>query len=487
VFAALYSIMGIVEHLGYRTALFDLGIYDQAMQGYARFGLPRVPIFGVLDENSPGPLHWSDHFTPILALLTPFYWLHRGPETLLVAEGILFAISIPFVWTFARRALGTSSAGYALALAYAVAWPVQQAVAFPFHQVAFAVPLMAIMLERYQAGQLRQATIACLLLLGVREDLGLVVSAFGFLLHRRGERRLGIGLMVGGVAATWALISVVIPLLGGSPRRNWSYEHFGSNPLELLLAVLQSPLESAEYALNSPIKVRTLLWLLAPTLFLAWRSPLVFLALPPLVVRFLSSKEPHWSMAFHYNAFVVVPIWCAGIDAASRLPKVSLGRWARAADGRLVWALVVLGLAAYTLPRWPGWRMTERSFWYPRTPQVKAAEAAASQIPDGAFVASANTLGAHLTRRTKVVLLVPPGDRYELEALWDLQGLKWKYLGDRKRAEAPWILADVTSQQLPFTSVEQQRAHVNQLIAAGYVVVYRNDYYVVLNRPAARG
>jgi uncharacterized membrane protein len=484
-FATLYSIMGIVEHLAYRTALFDLGIYDQALQGYARFGLPRVPIFGITSESDLGPIHWSDHFTPILALLTPFYWLHRGPETLLVAEGILFALAIPFVWIFARRALGTVTAAYAMAAAYALSWPVQQAVAFPFHQVAFAVPLMAIMLERYQAGKLGQATIACLGLLGVREDLGLVVSAFGLLVLLKGERRLGLALMVGGILATWALISVVIPLVGGSPRRNWTYWHFGGNPLELLFAVIKSPLESIEYALNPSAKVRTLLWLFAPTLFLAWRSRLFLLALPLLVVRLLSSEEHHWSLQYHYNAFVVVTVWCAAIDAASRLPELTLGRWVKAADSRRLFALASLGLAVWTLPRWPAWRMTQRSFWYPRTPQVRAAEQAASQIPDGVFVASANNVGAHLTRRAKVVLLVPAGNRYELEAVWALEGLSWKYLGDRKRALAPWILADVRSQQFPFESVAQQQAQVSQLMAVGYGVVYQNDHYVVLKRAQA--
>jgi uncharacterized membrane protein len=484
VFAALYSIMGIVEHRAYRTALFDLGIYDQALQGYARFGLPRVPIFGLRDVDHLGPVHWSDHFTPILALLTPFYWIHRGPETLLVAEGVLFALAVPFVWIFARRAIGVVPA-YAIAIAFGLSWPVQAAVSFPFHQVAFAVPLMAIMLERFQAGQTRHAVVACLCLLGVREDLGLVVSTFGFLLLLKGERRLGLGLMVGGVFATWLLTSVVIPVVGGSPRRNWTFWHFGSNPLELLFALLKSPLESVEYALSPATKVRTLLWLLAPTFFLAVRSRLFLLALPLLIVRFLSSEEHHWSLEYHYNAFVVVTIWCAAIDAASRLPRFDLGRRLRGLSGAKAWGLAVLVLTLWTLPRWPGWRMTERAFWYPRTPKVKAAEMAAASIPDGVLVASANTVGAHLTRRTKVVLLVPAGNRYEVEAVWELQGISWKYLGDRKRATAPWVLADVSTQQFPFESVAQQQAQVNELEKAGYVVVYRNEHYVVLNRPAA--
>jgi uncharacterized membrane protein len=482
VFATVYSTVGLILHLGHRTALFDLGMYEQAMQGYARFSLPRVPCFGVLSAEDPGILHWADHFTPILALLTPFYWIHRGPETLLVAQGILFALAIPPVWVFTRRALGPAAA-YAVAVAFGLSWAIQEAIWFPFHQVAFAVPIMALMVERYQAGKLRQAAWASLALLTIREDLGLVVSALGLLVFLKGERRLGIKLMLGGVAATWLLTSVVIPLAGGSPRRNWTYGHLGDGPLELAWAVLKSPLSSLEYALSPREKVRTLLWLFGPLFFLPARSRVVLLALPLLAVRMLSSEERHYSMHYHYNAFVVVFLFCAGVDAAAALPEIRL-RWrALRVPSGILWAFAICGVAVLTLPRTPGWKLTQRAFWYPRTANTRAAAEALAEIPSGAFVAASNTLGVHLTPRAKVVLLVPPGDPYEQEGVWKLEGLTWKYLGTRHRAEAPWIALNLTRQEFPFHTVEQQRALVGTLQSKGYSLVHDADGYVVLHRP----
>jgi uncharacterized membrane protein len=480
-FAALYTIAGFVEHRAYRTALYDLGIYDQAMQGFARSGLPHVPIFGVRSADDAGLLHWTDHFTPILVVLTPFYWIHRGPETLLVAHGVLFAVALIPLWSFTRAALGVVPA-YLVVIAHALSWQIQQAVWFPFHQVAFAVPLIAFLLERYQTGDYRRAAwIACSLLL-VREDLGLLVSAFGVLLLFKGARRLGLGLAFGGLLATWLITALIMPLLGGSPRRNWTYWYFGNNPLELVWTVVRSPLASLEYMLTPAEKVRTLLWLFAPLLFLSLRSRLVLLALPLLAVRMMSTQPHHWSLAYHYNAFVAPILFFAAVDGVRSLAPISLWR-ARSFGWGPAWSGLVLAFTLLSLPRWPAWRVTERAFWYPRTPRVKAAERAVAQVPDDAFIAAANRLGAHLTHRAKVRLWVPKESRHRVLAEWKLEGFNWRYHGDRPLPLPTWVLADTGDHQFPFASVEEQRAEVRRLLATGYGPVYESDGFVLLRRP----
>ena len=316
-FAALYAAAGVVEHMGFRTALYDLGIYDQALRAYAHFSMPHVPILGVSSADDPGTLHWADHFTPILVALAPLYWIHDGPATLLIAHGALFASAIVPIWLFARRGLGTFEA-YVLAVAFGLSWPIQEAVWFPFHQVAFAAPLIGLLLERYQAGALRHMTWLAALLLTIREDLGLLISALGLLLVLRKHRRLGLALGVGGIFATWLITAWFIPLCGGSPHRDCSYWHLAKNPLELLFYLIKHPLAALEHMLTPAEKVRTLLWLLAPLAFIPCRSPLLLLAAPLLAVRFLSSTEAHWTTQYHYNAFLVPILFCAGIDGQSR-------------------------------------------------------------------------------------------------------------------------------------------------------------------------
>jgi uncharacterized membrane protein len=482
VFAALYATAGIVEHMAHRTALLDLGIYDQALREYAAFNLPRVPLFGVRAMAHAGLLHWTDHFTPILALLTPLYWVHDGPETLIIAQGVLFALALPAIWLFARRALGATAA-YFVAIAFGLSWPIQEAAWIPFHQVAFATPLLALMLERYRAQDYKRAAVLALLLLAVREDMGLLVSTFGLFLLARGSKSLGAALTLGGVSATVLITNVLIPLFGGSPRRNWSYSDFGQSPLEMLEMMLRSPLATLEYALTPAAKVHTLVWLFAPVLFLCLRSRLVLLAVPLLAIRFLSTEPNYWSTKYHYNAFVVSILFCAAIDAARNLPRLK-PRWLRwPVATPTLWALATCCFAFMTLPRWPAWKLTRLSWWYPRTSAIRAAEVALARVPSGAFVAAANNLGIHLTDRAKVILWVPPGDRREVEAVWKLDGVNWRYIGDQRLAEAPWVVADIQRAQFPFRSVAAQRLAVQALLDRGFILQHAAEGYLVLHRP----
>ena len=58
-----------------------------------------------------------------------------------------------------------TAAAYLVSASYALSWPIASAVSFDFHEAAFAPVLMAVALERIQAGRLRTALIALAALL----------------------------------------------------------------------------------------------------------------------------------------------------------------------------------------------------------------------------------------------------------------------------------------------------------------------------------
>ena len=184
--ALFYCVFALTEYANFETTSYDLVIFDQGVRSYAHFEPGISIIKGV--HNFFGP-HFSmlgDHWSPILAALAPFYWIYDGPQTLLVAEAVLFALAIPPLWVFTRRAFGGGSnatvAAYLVSVAYALSWPIAAALAFDFHEVAFAPVLTAVALERLQAGRLRTALIALAALLLVKEDMGLFVAGIGFYL-----------------------------------------------------------------------------------------------------------------------------------------------------------------------------------------------------------------------------------------------------------------------------------------------------------------
>lgn len=456
--AAVYALYGLARYFSFRSGTYDLVIFDQAVRGYADFGLPVSIAKGV--HNGFG-YHFAvlgDHFSPILALLAPLYWVYDGPPTLLVAQGVLVALAIPSLWVFTRRALGVPAA-YLVAVAYAISWPIQSAVSFDFHEVAFAPPLMALMFEREQAGRRVHAVLAALALLLVKEDMGLAVAGFGLYVLvkdlRRGRRRawlVGASLAVGGLVMTWVATRVIIPTFGGDPNYYWHYNELGTTVSSAASNIVTHPLHALHVFTNPDVKVHTLLWLFAPLLFLPLLSPMVLPALPLLAERMLASDMPNWwTTGFQYNAFIVVPLFCAAVDGARRLRR-------RVPAGfGLGWAAAVCVIAVAVLPKFAFASLLHTS-WYDGGPRTGAARAVIDRVPDGVLVEASNYLGPHLSGRDRVLL-------------WDTTP---RY--------APWVVGDVEGRHFPFPSLEEQRERVRHLLANGYQVVFERDGYVVLHR-----
>ena len=101
--AAAYTTYGLVQYATFRVGTFDLVIFDQAVRSYAHFHPGIAPVKGVQDGFGPAFSVLGDHWSPAIALLAPLYWLYDGPQNLIVAQGVLFALAVPPLWAFTRR------------------------------------------------------------------------------------------------------------------------------------------------------------------------------------------------------------------------------------------------------------------------------------------------------------------------------------------------------------------------------------------------
>src|SRR5580704_10342729 len=129
--ALIYSVYSLFLYYTFKTSAYDLTIFDQAERSYAHFHPGISVIKGVHNGFGPNFSVLGDHWSPILAALAPLYWIYGSPVTLLVAQAVLFALAIPPLWVFTRRAFagGTKAvaAAYLVSVAYALCWPVASA------------------------------------------------------------------------------------------------------------------------------------------------------------------------------------------------------------------------------------------------------------------------------------------------------------------------------------------------------------------------
>lgn len=455
--AGLYALFSLQQYRHFHTSAYDSVIFDQAVRAYAHFQLPVVPVKNVHNELGPSFVLLADHFSPVLALLAPLYWVWADVPALLVAQAVLFAASIPFVWRFTRRVFGPAPA-YAVSASYALAWGLQTALATDFHEIAFALPLIALALERAQARRAGQAALAVLALLLVKEDFGPFVTAFGVYLAILGWRRLGAALAVGGLAAFALTVQWLMPLFGaGHGFAYWSYGALGPDLPSAVWQIVRHPLDALRIATTPSVKVSTLLWLFAPWGFLPLLSPITLLALPVLAERMFSTNWHYWGTAYHYSAVLMPVLALAAVDGSARLLRLlPRPRWAP----RVALALALAGLvvAAGLVRQFPFQVLFTAAEW-----RTSATERSAYQIlaavPSGVTIEADSRLGPHLTRRMTVLLL------------------------DQKPRWAPWVVIDIGQQYFPFDDVSQARARYALLTAAGYRVVAAAGGFRLLHRP----
>ncbi|GGM04898.1 DUF2079 domain-containing protein [Dactylosporangium sucinum] len=463
----LYATVSLNRFRTWRASTYDLVIFDQAVRSYAHGQLPVAIVKGVHNGFGPDFSVLGDHVSPVLVLLAPLYLVYDDPRTLLVAQAVLLACAIAPLWRFTRRELGVTAA-YGAAAAYALSWPVAGAVSFDFHEVAFAPLLLAVLFDqlsmlRHGAGRGWRLALAAAAVLCVKEDLGLALAGVGLCLllpYRgrppgRGDVLLGLGCLLGGPAYTAFATQVIIPAFGGRPDYYWSYDHLGPTVPAALWHVVSQPVDAWYTVTHPATKINTMLLLLAVGALTPLVSPYLAVTLPLLAERMLSESPGWWGTGAQYNAFLVIPLLCAGVDGAARIAR----RWPsrRVATA---WTVTVVTVAGVALPNFAFRELFRTSAWR-QTDDMRAAAHAAAHIPDAALVETASSIGPQLTSRTQVLL-------------WD-RTPRW----------APWVVADITRPQFPFCSIDDQRARVELLRSHGYRIVFQENDFVVLHNPSA--
>ncbi|WP_106401016.1 DUF2079 domain-containing protein [Actinocorallia populi] len=427
VFFALYASFSLLEHARLRTSGYDLGIFHQAVASYADFRPPISPLKGA-DYHLLG-----DHFHPILATLAPLHRIWPDAGSLLVAQAALIALSVLAVGRYAVRTLGAK--GHAIAVAYGSSWGLQGLAAFDFHEVAFAVPLLAFATAALAEERWKAAAAWALPLLLVKEDMGFTVAAVGAYLAWKGRRGLGAGVAAAGAAAVPLTVLVLIPAFNRTGRY---------------------PYSGTELGLTDPVGKAALVgWLLLLTLGLCLTSPLVLIAVPSLGLRLLSDNPLYWSTGeVHYNA-ILMPVLFIAMTGGLAALRAARTRPARSPVDLAPYAVLLVALAL--LPSTPigdcSWRAD---------PRARAARGLLERIPDGATVAAGNNLVPQLTGRTTVVAFPDPSGRpYD-----------WVALDLERRSNTP-------------RTVGEQDAALAELPGRGFRRLASSGGVVLFHRPSA--
>jgi uncharacterized membrane protein len=411
-----YLAISLFRLLQLNPSSWDLAVYTEYVKQVAGWHAP------VADVRTAGFNLLGDHFQPAVMMIAPLFRLVPSAATLVAVQALLAALSVFGVSQAAREKFGTGPSR-AIAVAYGFSWGLQQMANFDFHEIAFAVPLLAFSLSALVRGHVKAAVWWALPLVFVKEDQGFTVAAIGLYLSiagmraaaldAAGRRRIIAGqvLMVWGFAWSFLAIGVIIPHF--NPAHHYDYWSDGGilapGGHETVTGLL------GQFFHAWPDKLQTIVMLLLPTAFIALRSPLVLIAGPSLLLRLESTNSSFWGTFWHYNATVMPIIFIAAIDAMARIGArmdaegpAGSANWASGSQGvrravlagaRRYGAAMMLAITvplAFQFPLSTLWNAQS----YRISGDVKSADAAMAKVPDGATVQATLDLLAPLAART---------------------------------------------------------------------------------------
>ena len=485
---------------------WDLAIFSELAKAYAHFQTPIVPVKG------DGYNLLGDHFHPILILLGPIWRLFPTPLSLLITQDLLLAFS---AWPLTRLASRLTNQWVAggLGLVYVLSWGMQGAVAAQFHEIAFAMPLLAYASVAFVERRWGAVTAWSVPLVLVKEDMGLTVLMIGVAViltsavpawyrsctvirpggrgadglnaaagnapkdeatrNRHRGLRLGVGMIVGGIAAFLFAIQVFLPVF--NINGVWDYG----------LSSQDQP--TSPDALTQKATVVVMLILTSGVIGVT--SPWLLVVLPTLAWRFLGSVEFYWVWDnWHYNATLMPIALGALLDVVARRRahgsyvadrpvrqvgvdgRAVMGRSARAAPGasspdesdvdgprrsptafptwltvplrhRFVVATSILTTVAtgvLTAPYLPLWQATNKNFdplaaeakqsdeaKRTETHRVAVAHEAIATIPEGATVVTDLSLLAYLVPRAEVSWVGTSGPDKEYIVMTPTSANQW--------------------------------------------------------------
>lgn len=296
---AVFIWIKISQHYTFRTGTYDLSMFDSALSNTLKGNFMYTSWLG---RN-----FFSEHFSPILLLILPFYLIYDSPITLLIFQAVAVILSIIPLYKLAKESISEPLVPAAIVLAYLNYRYLLNGFMFDFHMEIFEPACIFAAFLCLRKNFLVRYFVFLLLALACKEDVAIymfVLGGYACLIEKRWK--LGIPTMF--ISVIWALIAlkIVIPLSfpdGVQPSRflvRWS--QYGETYTQIAWNLLTHPGE-----LFGKLLFKNLWKLLLPLGFAPLASPVTFfLSLPPILLNVTSNYVMQIKFQAHY-ALSVIP------------------------------------------------------------------------------------------------------------------------------------------------------------------------------------
>ena len=239
----------------------------------------------------------GDHFSPILVLVTPLYYLWQDPQLLIVFQVISTAVCIFLVGLIAKEKLQSDFIAVIFALMYFFYYHARVVLHEDFHPEVLAEPFMLLAFISLEKKQIFWFLTSLLVVMTGKENMMGISFMLGFYAFAFKKMRwLGFIVMLCSVGLLFFELKWAIPHLNfGGRGHDYSgyYEHWYRNLGIKDVGGLFNGASPLIYILN----------IYSPFSFIPFfHLPTLFLTFPILFQNLLSRNENMHTFGFHYTA-----------------------------------------------------------------------------------------------------------------------------------------------------------------------------------------
>lgn len=304
----LFSGFSLYKYLTYNYVGLDLAIYNQVF-----FNSSQGHFFGLTIHPHS---YLGDHFELIIVFLLPFYFLFKNPITLLTLQTIILGVAAYPLFLIARQKLSRNISLF-ISVVYLTNVFIHNINTYEFHILPFAIPLLFLLFYFYQ----RQKFGLFMLILGpsllVREDVSLVIFAFGFfaLLEKKPLKWVIPPIILGLI---WFILSIkMTALFSGYDQYKFIryYGWLGQDMKSIVLAVINHPKLVFQH-IFSGANISFIVGLFLPFGFLPLLKPKYLLPAIIIILQIiLLSSAGALALEIHYTSLIIPFLFIALIFA----------------------------------------------------------------------------------------------------------------------------------------------------------------------------
>lgn len=291
----------IIKFLNHRTPNFDFGIFSQMYHYLSKTFIPFTTC-----ERDMLLSHFAVHFSPILYLGLPFYWIFPNPSTILALQAFVVALGILPIYKLAKHFNISNNKLLAVITIYVLHPTVIANNFYYFHENCFLTVLLLFTFYFAETGKSIPTYIFALLTMMVKEDAPIYVLFFGLYLIFSNKSKLK-----GSVLCTLSVVyfAVVTKLMSifGQGIMTYRYENFifeeGGSIYSVVINIIKNP----AYLFGQLLKIEKLEFLilmLVPMALLPFavkKPSRIILLLPMILINLMTEYKYQYDIGFQYT------------------------------------------------------------------------------------------------------------------------------------------------------------------------------------------